>query len=62
MSAKLARVLPHTVMLVVACLLYWAATRIDSTESRYVSRRTRARNTVAVLTIWVPPQCCTTEL
>jgi putative tricarboxylic transport membrane protein len=29
MSAKLARVLPHTVMLVVACLLYWAATRID---------------------------------
>jgi putative tricarboxylic transport membrane protein len=30
MSAKLARVLPHAVMLVVACLLYWAATRIDA--------------------------------
>jgi len=26
---KLTRVLPHAVMLVVACLLYWAATRID---------------------------------
>lgn len=30
MSAKLARVLPHAVMLAVACLLYWAATRIDA--------------------------------
>ena len=30
MSAKLARVLPHAVMLVVACLLYWAATRIEA--------------------------------
>jgi putative tricarboxylic transport membrane protein len=28
--ARLARVLPHGVMLVVACLLYWAATRIDA--------------------------------
>src|SRR5688572_29672923 len=28
--ARLARVLPHAVMLVVACLLYWAATRIDA--------------------------------
>ena len=27
--AKLARILPHAVMLVVACLLYWATTRID---------------------------------
>ena len=27
--ARIARVLPHGVMLVVACLLYWAATRID---------------------------------
>jgi putative tricarboxylic transport membrane protein len=26
---RFARVLPHGVMLVVACLLYWAATRID---------------------------------
>ena len=30
MSAKLTRVLPHAVMLVVACLLYWAAARIDA--------------------------------
>jgi putative tricarboxylic transport membrane protein len=28
--ARLARVLPHGVMLVVACLLYWAATRIEA--------------------------------
>ena len=28
--ARLARVLPHGVMLVAACLLYWAATRIDA--------------------------------
>jgi putative tricarboxylic transport membrane protein len=28
--AKLARILPHGVMLVVACLLYWAATRIEA--------------------------------
>ena len=27
---RLARVLPHGVMLVVACLLYWVATRIDA--------------------------------
>ena len=29
MRERLPRVLPHSVMLVVACLLYWAATRID---------------------------------
>jgi putative tricarboxylic transport membrane protein len=28
--ARVGRVLPHAVMLVVACLLYWAATRIDA--------------------------------
>ena len=30
MAARLMRVVPHTVMLVVSCALYWAATRIDA--------------------------------
>ena len=30
MAARLMRVVPHTVMLVVSCALYWAATRIEA--------------------------------